>query len=121
MLHYPTSRTWLAATLVLCALTVCGCSNTTRRTIRYPYPVVQGHILQKGGKLVEREGQQWSELEIQEQSPERTVINRTWIRAAPAGANKTTIEVESVKDPALTYWQTGRERKRFNQFMKELP
>jgi LDH2 family malate/lactate/ureidoglycolate dehydrogenase len=42
------------------------------------------------------------------------------MRATEAGTNKTIIEVESVKNVALFYWQKSRERKRMKEFLNEL-
>src|SRR5437667_11968123 len=71
------------------ALGLCGCSNTIHRTVRYPYPVIQAHILKNGGKEIERAGQPWCELTIEEGSRYESVIDRTWIRATASGTNAT--------------------------------
>jgi len=113
-------------------LNVCGCSSNITKivrppyaivmasTVRHPYAFVQGRILEKGGKEIEQDGQPWSVLVIEEGLTNKSVIDRTWIRATANGTNGTRIEVESVKDPAFTYWQTSRERRRLREFLKDL-
>jgi hypothetical protein len=102
-------------------LGLCGCSNTIHRTVRYPYAVVQAHVLQKGGKVVQNEWWTGCELEIVEGSSDGGItLDHTWIRATQAGTDATKVEVESVKNVAFSYWQKDKERQRLREFLEDL-
>ena len=111
----------VASAAVMLTLALCGCSNVVQRTIHYPYAVVQTHVLEKGGRILNSEYWQGCELEIDEGSSNGGLTrDHTWIRAAEAGTNATKIEVESVKNVAFTYWQKGKARQRLKEFLKDL-
>jgi hypothetical protein len=115
-------RALLTLTLLLLVWgSSCGCSNTVQQIVRYPYPIVEAHVLANGGKVLDNGRWRGCELTVDEGSSDGgNTRDHTWIRASEAGISTTKIEVESVKNVAFTYWQKGKERRRLKEFLKDL-